>query len=321
MREEDKNISWSLLAKDLSGELSEEEHMKLQEELTENPDIEKQVKKLWGDVHYAQTLKSIDTSKAWKTVDNQITTKNNKFKLRLYTSVAASIIVIVASYLFLNIVSEYKQTTITTSQAIEQITLPDGTSVDLNFGSSITYPKNFSKEKRLVKLSGEAFFDVKRDESKPFVIETEDLNIQVLGTSFNVKAYSGSTKSEVVVASGKVRVDAKNNTENYVLEAGDAASYSSSSNTLAVHKVSSLNYKAWKTKEIEFNNTHLNEVIKTIEQTYHITIVLDKEVLTKEKQLNATFSQHSLDHVLESVCQTFNFSYSKDKGTYYISNK
>ena len=80
--------------------------------------------------------------------------------------------------------------------------LPDGTTVKLNSGSKIIIPSHFSGKKREVVLFGEAFFDVKRDEEKPFVIKTADLEVEVLGTSFDVKAYSDGTTQQVAVRSG-----------------------------------------------------------------------------------------------------------------------
>lgn len=317
MKKENENIRWSLLAKDVSGELNEQEHQLLQKELADNPDIEKQVKQLWGDAHYAQALKDIDTSKAWNSVQSQLHTKSQRWSLKWY-AVAAMFAVIFASALFFSIIAKQHNNVITTAQAIEQVVLPDGSTVDLNHGSTLTYPKVFKGKTRKVKLSGEAFFDVNRNEEVPFIIETEQVSIKVLGTSFNVKAYKGAADTEVAVTSGKVKVNSKLNAENVILEAGDAVSYSSISHTLKPHKVLSGNYKAWKTKELEFNNTKLTEVIKTIEASYHINIEFGDDIITEDKVLNATFSQYSLEHVLESVCTSFNLQYSKHDDVYLI---
>ncbi|MBK3519827.1 FecR family protein [Carboxylicivirga marina] len=320
MKKENENISWELLAKDVSGELNHQEHLQLQKDLETNPDIEKQVKKLWGDAHYAQALNHIDTNNAWNSVKKEIHTKNTS-RLKIYYSIAAVLLIALATSVFFTLFTNQQETIIITSQNTEQVTLPDGTIVDLNYGSQISYPKNFNSDIREVKLTGEAFFDVARDENKPFVIETAQLKIEVLGTSFNVKAYKGATDSEVIVSSGRVMVDAKLADNNVVLEAGDAVKYSSLSNTLSTHKIHSPNYKAWKTKEIEFNNTQLSDVFTTIEKTYHIKIELDSLVNIDNEKLNATFSQYSLDHVLDAVCATFNLQYSKKADVYLIQTK
>ncbi|MCG8580797.1 MAG: FecR domain-containing protein [Bacteroidales bacterium] len=318
MKTENENISWELLAKDVSGELSPAEHLQLQKELAKNPDIEKQVQKLWGDAHYAQALKDIDTNNAWNNVRTQMH-KNKIRHIKWLGAIAAVLMIALATSVFFGIFSETQEITVTTAQNTEQVTLPDGTVVDLNFGSQLTYAETFSADIRKVKLVGEAFFDVTRNEAKPFVIETEQLTIKVLGTSFNVKAYKNTAESEVIVSSGQVRVDAKEVDYNVVLSAGDAANYSSVSNKLATRKVITPNYKAWKTKEIEFDNTLLPEVLTTIEDTYHISIELDESLSINDKVFNGTFSQYSLEHVLDAVCASFNLKYNRQGGVYYIS--
>lgn len=318
MKKENENISWELLAKDVSGELSAEEHLQLQKELAQNPDIEKQVQKLWGDAHYAQALKDIDTNGAWNNVRSQM--HNNKIRhIKWLGAIAAVLLIAMATSVFFGIFSQQQDITITTAQHTQQVILPDGTVVDLNFGSQLTYPESFNSDFRQVKLTGEAFFDVTRNEEQPFIIETEQLSIKVLGTSFNVKAYKNTSDSEVIVSSGKVRVDAKQADYNVVLNAGDAASYSSVSNKLATRKVFTPNYKAWKTKEIEFDNTPLLEVLKTIENSYHIKIELSEALDINNKEFNGTFSKYSLEHVLDAVCTSFNLKYNKQGDVYYIS--
>lgn len=320
MKKENENISWSLLAKDVSGELTASEHQLLQKELADNPDIEKQVKKLWGDAHYAQALKEIDTNKAWNNVKGQMHTSSKVSVFKRFGAIAAVLAVILASAVFFTLFTEKQNKVISTAETLQQVILPDGTTVDLNHGSTLIFPKKFRGKTRQVKLNGEGFFDVKRNENMPFIIETEQLNIRVLGTSFNVKAYQGDDHSEVIVATGKVSVNARYLEDNIILEAGDAVNYSAKANALETHKVYTGNYKAWKTKELEFNNTKLTEVIKIIEETYHISIHVDSNIVTEDKVLNATFSQYSLDHVLESVCTSFNLQYSKRDSVYLIEN-
>ncbi len=318
MKKENENISWELLAKDVSGELKTAEHAQLQKELAKNPDIEKQVQKLWGDAHYAQALKDIDTNSAWDCVRSQM--HQNKIRsIKWLGAIAAVLVIAITTSVFFGIFTQQANITVSTAQNIEQVSLSDGTIVHLNHGSQLSYPEHFDTEFRQVRLTGEAFFDVTRNEKQPFIIETEQLSIKVLGTSFNVKAYKNTTDSEVIVSSGKVQVDAREAHYNVVLNAGDAASYSSVSNKLAKRKVFTPNYKAWKTKEIEFDNTSLSDVLSTIEDTYHIKIELSDSLQITDKVFNGTFSQYSLEHVLDAVCTSFNLKYQKQKDVYYIS--
>ena len=325
MKKENENISWDLWAKDVSGELSPEEYAILQKEMAANPDIEKQVRELWGEARYAQELKTIDADTAWKTVKTQLSglpIQRKLFNYKTYGSIAALFAVILTSVFFIKTyLSEPTFTTIHTSEAIESVVLPDGTKVDVNHGSTLIYPDVFDGDTRQVKLVGEAFFDVVRNEDNPFVIETQDLSVRVLGTSFNVKAYANSESTEVTVSTGKVSVGTKTALQHVILEAGDAATYSKTGNFLEKTKVYTGNYKAWKTKEIEFNNTRLAKVFKTIEDVYHISIEVDSMVHIEEEVLDATFSHHTLEHVMRAVCTSFNLKYEEVDGKYFISER
>ncbi len=323
MKKENRHVSWSLLAKDVSGELSPREHEELQKELVKNPDIEKQVKELWGETYYAQEINMIDVDSAWINVKAKFSNTQTKYKIiRLYRYVAIVVmlmLLLTSTFLLRNYFSEPAVIKICSTGTIKMIQLPDGTRVDLNVGSTLTYPEVFDGDSRIVSLAGEAFFDVVRNETKSFIIETEELNVEVLGTAFNVKAYAGATNSEVTVSTGKVNVGSKATSDNIILEAGDAVAYNKSIHSLKKIKVLTPNYKAWKTKEIEFKNTSLSDVFRTIEEVYHISIVIDRSLDIDDDVLNATFSHHSLNHVLESVCTSFNLKYQQVNNEYLIS--
>jgi len=325
MKRENENISWNLLAKDVAGELTPQERDDLQKALEDNPDVEKQVREMWGEARYAQEVVTIDADAAWAKVRSQFTpeqTQKRVLSKASFVAIAAMLVVILATTFFLrSYLNQPSIIQVYTAETMKSVTLPDGTTVDLNRGSTLSYDAKFDGDTRLVSLVGEAFFDVTRHEEKPFVIETEALEVKVLGTSFNVRAYSDTDNSEVTVSTGVVSVGAKTSLDEVTLIAGDAVVYNKAGNSLEKLMVSSDNYMAWKTKEIEFNNTNLVEVFETIEEVYHISIVIDDEVDVKEDVLNAAFSHHSLNHVLESVCATFNLKYQQVGNDYVILNR
>lgn len=321
-KKETNKINWDLLAKDVTGELGPDEHEQLHKSLEANPDIEKQVMQLWGDARYAQELKTIDSDKGWDKVKGQLQhgNSNKQIKLKRYIAMVASVIVLLASILVFRLVlNSNDSVTVNSAQNIEHIILPDGSGVHLNYESSLVYPNKFASKERRVKLDGGAYFDVVRNEKQPFIIETEFINISVLGTSFNVEVYDYKNNSVVTVSSGSVRVASKNINKNVVLEAGDAAIYDNNLHSFETKKVTTGNYKAWKSKEIEFVNTNILEVFETIESAYHIEIDLDSSIKTEEMVLSATFSNYSLEHVLGSVCKSFNLDYYKEEDRFIIS--
>nr|WP_321405440.1 FecR domain-containing protein [uncultured Carboxylicivirga sp.] len=316
------NIDWDLVAKDMAGELSASEHEQLNHELSGDKDLLGQLNQLWGDTKYAQEIKSIDTDKAWTKVSSEIHQKQHKhisMQWKKIVSVAASLIFILAAYVLIkNLVPNNKLLQVLAQNEITQVELEDGTLVDLNIGSSLQYPESFNTETRNVHLNGEAFFDVARNEQKPFIIETQNLRIKVLGTSFNVKANALNGDENVSVTSGRVEVWHMG--EHVVLEKGEAANFNLEAKQLIKSSVTDVNYNAWKTREIEFENVTLTEAIAVIQSVYHIKIETDNEIKPDSLMLKAQFSHDDLEHVLNVVCQTFNLTYTQQNDKYQIQS-
>jgi len=328
MKEQNINrINWELLARDMAGELSDQEHHDLNSQLQDDKRVEEvfsQVKRLWGDSKYAQELAEINTDGAWDQVQKKIATPTGGVRkmsfMRNVVAIAAMLIVMVGGYYMYSIFSAGSLQSIVVAQSQTRlVNLPDGTDVAINGGSSFTYPKDFEKDTRTVELDGEAFFNVKRDESKPFIIKTEKVQIQVLGTSFNVKAYTPDQQTIVTVSTGTVLVAVNNQSSKVILRAGESVVYDASTRELKKQVNENVNFQAWNTKEIDFSeNTALSDVFETIEAVYQIQIVLSDSSLIQGEYFNGSFKHHSLDHVLETVCQSFQINYKKDGDVYVI---
>lgn len=317
------NIDWELIAKDLSGELSSQEHEHLNAKLKEETDLMGQLGVLWGDAKYAQELESIDTSKAWDKVKGRMQ-ENEPYKRAVIglswkrvMSVAAVLMVMLSSYFIIKMmVPQVKVNSVYASHSVEKVKLNDGSVVDLNVGSTLEFPAFFEGETRTVKLSGEAFFDVVEDASKPFVIQTSQLQIKVLGTSFNVKTNALNGNEAVTVSTGKVEVVHED--KKVILIKGEVADFDAKANRLVKKTNRDVNYKAWKTKVIEFNNTPLVDILSTIENVYNISITIDETIVTDSMVLDVVFSHDDLDHVLSTVCVAFNLTFAEVGNEYQI---
>ena len=156
-----------------------------------------------------------------------------------------------------------------------EVLLPDGTKVYLNAGSRFIYPENFIDKNREVFLIGEAFFEVKHDSEHPFIVQTPDINIKVLGTKFNVSAYPSDNIVETVLTEGKVRLK-QNNTwlfsESVDLAPNQLAAYNKKSMKTELSTVDTDNYTLWKDRIFKFESTELSKVIKKIERFYNIKV-------------------------------------------------
>lgn len=318
MNRNEQHIDWKQLAKEIAGEqhhngqpLKEESHLS-------DKALVEEMKALMNDVEYAQQLETVDTDAAWGVVKGRVSKSPSK-RLSVFAWAAAAIAaVVIGSYMFFFSQGNSNRLMFDNEagQLIQQVSLPDGSAVDINRGSKVLCATDFNQSMRKVELQGEAFFDIARNESKPFVISTSGVEITVLGTSFNVKESRGSGAVVVSVATGLVKVQSQASV--IELKAGEAAHFEPLSNRLTKQSVA-MNYLAWKTREFTFDNTRLSDVLTTIGEVYAISIQAADDLETDSLVINASFANHDLDFVLTSVCSTFHLQYTIDqKGTYRI---
>ena len=147
------------------------------------------------------------------------------YPVRTFAAAAAVVLLCLsvwAAYLYMQPVSIQ---TVTTLAETRTILLPDGTSVTLNHYSSLSYPKQFKSDNREVELSGEAYFEVSKSKKHPFIVQTETIDVQVLGTHFNVDAYPDNPDVKTTLLTGSVAVSNKNNSVHMVLKPNEVAIY------------------------------------------------------------------------------------------------
>ncbi|MDN5204267.1 FecR domain-containing protein [Fulvivirgaceae bacterium BMA10] len=198
------------------------------------------------------------------------------------------------------------------SQAGSKITtwLEDGTKIKLNASSSIRFPEKFSDSSRVVYLEGEAFFEVKKDSTRPFIVRTDKVKATVLGTAFTVKAYPDESEIRVAVAEGKVKVDNEDNLTNEF------------SHTLIANQMTLLDLKmlsvtkqncnakifAWKDDVIWFEDQPLKKIFRILERWYAVKIVASDN-LNFEDKFSGSFENETLKAVLEALAHQGNFDY------------
>ena len=189
--------------------------------------------------------------------------------------------------------------------------LPDGSVVYLNSGSSLSFPGQFTGEKRLVKLTGEAYFDVKKSK-QPFEVETSALTVDVFGTAFNVMAYKNALP-EVTLERGKVVVRSKSDDQR-ILQPGEQAVIDTLDNTISVNNVETGLFTSWINNRLIFKNEPLENVIQRLERWYNISIDIEDENLA-QKRLNATIEYESISEVMEllEITLPLKFEYKKNE--------
>ena len=184
--------------------------------------------------------------------------------------------------------------------------LEDGTLVSLRKGSTLEVIE-FSDNLRKVKISGKAFFEVKRDENRPFEVITKDATVRVLGTSFQVLGEADYT--EVCVESGLVSL-AKNNSRNKMslnLSKGEMGIIRNSSQGIVKRKIIDKNFLSWKNGVLNFEGTKASEVVKTINDAYNANVTLPASL--NNCRLTAQFNQKNLEEIIQILSATFNWTY------------
>ncbi|MBD8491286.1 FecR family protein [Echinicola sp. CAU 1574] len=195
-----------------------------------------------------------------------------------------------------------------------KITLADGSHVHLNSGSKIVFPRHFKGNKREVQLEGEAFFDVARDEKKPFLVHTQSTTTQVLGTSFVIQDFKERKSTKVGVLTGKVKVTGKSASgdeiedKSYFLLPMEAVSYYAEDGSMKKCKVSYDDMFAWKDNVISFKSSNFEEVTSVLRRWFGVQFELRKG-FSSRKDFTGKFDNQSLDQILEGLSVTFGFKY------------
>lgn len=204
-----------------------------------------------------------------------------------------------------------KATPPSTFSGKRSISLPDGSKVILNENSQLSYSGDFNENTREVKLTGEAFFDIARDESRPFIVRTGQVETTVLGTAFNVKAFPELAKVEVTVVRGRVKVGNDATTFGVITpnQQIDVNTITSEHKQLTVNAQT---IASWKDEYLFLNDLTMDEAMKIIGERYDVKITFENQ-LTKDIRINATFKNNEdLQHIMDVVSAVAETQYQFD---------
>ena len=191
------------------------------------------------------------------------------------------------------------------------ITLVDGTNVWLNARTSLSYPVKFGKNNRQVVLDGEAYFDVTKDKSKPFIVQTDNYNVEVLGTQFDVNAYSETGEFETTLMSGSVKVaSASDSTQKITLKPNNKVFLQDGK--LHVTAVDDYNPYRWKEGLICFKNETFTSIMKDFEKYYGLTIQVKNKNVFKYVYTGKFRQTDGIDYALRVLQKDIKFTYQLD---------
>ncbi len=360
---------WVLLSKKLSGEAGAEELKQLESLILAHPEWQyaiQNLEDLWKNSLQKDSLQEED---AFMLHLHRMTELNIPFedepaeipaipvskarKKRWYWAAAAAIVIVAAGNLFVfgkslwnhdksaeSLAGKEVNEISTRPGSKSKIQLPDGSIVMLNSGSKLIYNKDYGIDNREVTLVGEGFFDVKKNKEKPFIINTANINIKVLGTVFNVKAYPEDKKTETSLIRGSIEVTIKNRpndkiilspSEKLVVENGlvpdkkvrqkndgELVAAPAGLNTLiAINKLkyspvdSSVAETLWIENKLVFRDESFEELAMRMQRWYDVSISITDEKLA-EKRLTGIFERETIEQALEALKISIPFHYEKN---------
>lgn len=203
------------------------------------------------------------------------------------------------------------------------VVLSDGSTVYLNSGTTLSFPNHFegSKERKVV-LNGEAYFDVQKDKSKPFLLQANEVNVKVLGTSFNVSSYTDDKEIQVVLVEGAVSMDAASIKDNAIkLSPGYQGVLSKSSLKIITQEVNTSLYTSWLNGNLIFRQAAFSDILKKLERAYGVDIKNNHPTINKIPfNTNIDIEEESIEEVLQMFSNLADFTFKKDANGRLIIN-
>ena len=314
-----------LLVKHITGEATTAEVLAVEKWLADdeaNKHYFEHFKLIWEESVQLADTTQVDEQAAWDRFQNRVQTGSfptpkakvwsmNSTLLR--AAVITGLVIGLAALTFILFQNKpgkvIAMSNIRTNDLVKSDSLPDGSIVTLNKHSQVSFPEKFDNDKRVLQLSGEAFFKVKPNKKKPFEVHTNNVTITVVGTSFNVRSRGDTT--EIIVETGIVEVATEKQTillrpgQKAIIGIGDAISQKQT-NTDQL-------YNYYRSKKFVCENTPLWKLIDKLNEAYDVQIIFGRDEL-RNLPYTTTFDNEPLDKILSVLSSTFNISVVKEKG-------
>ena len=199
-----------------------------------------------------------------------------------------------------------------------QVRFNDGTVAWVNSGSKLIYPKKFDDKKRDIYIDGELYLEVAQEAQRPFIVNTQTMNIKVLGTEFNIRSYAEESEKSVVLVEGKVEVESSDKKSKDVLLPNQGIFFKD--NLIEKKQVDVNSYICWKDGELRLDGESLRTIFDRLSKCYNINIAYSEK--DKNKQYKGRlFLGDSIEEVLNTIAVKVEFTYKKENDTIYIYKK
>lgn len=284
------------------------------------------LKDFWNEVEYEMDDKEIEKSLSEVRRKIHKTNSSSQKIFRPFVRIAAAAVVVLAMFLSYMVGTINRHEPLMVENYVEigktkHIILSDGTKVHLNAGSLLIYPDEFSGAKREIFLLGEADFDVMANPDKPFIVRSNTVSVEALGTRFNVSSYSDLNDVKVSLEEGSVHVECGLSGQDYILVPGQQVTYDKLTGKSSLSEVDLDNVTAWRRGEIVLQSVTMNELFRSLSRKYGVDIKTSMAYFNDDRYMFRFPDTATLKEVLDivkMVAQDFEYEITNNQCT--ISN-
>lgn len=198
---------------------------------------------------------------------------------------------------------------VSANQPVKEMELPDGTKVWINKNSQLKYPQHFARDKRIISLTGEAYFEVKKDPERPFFVNTEALTVRVIGTKFNLKYNNGASIAEAALIEGAIEVKGKHEEGQIVLSPGQKAVLDKETKYLKVVQENTRLEAVWHNDLIPFEKANIIEIAKVLERFYDVEITILPSIDNKNTYSGTIPRKGDIESILKALNNSIPIKY------------
>ena len=332
MKEGINKLDEELIARFLMGECSEEELHKVNAWLDESDGNVRELFRIEQIYHLGKNENFADEKKIeraekqlFKRLKQEETKRHKVRRMNTWMRYAAMLIgVFLISGLGYHIYQSQSETgalvAVTARDEVKELMLPDGTKVWLNKHTTLKYPSEFSEKGRNVYIEGEAYFEVKRNVEKPFIVRSEAMQVRVLGTVFNLKSDKANRSAVATLIKGEIEVKGNHEEGMIVLSPGQKAELNGMTRRLVVKQVDT-GIENWHNNQFVFEKADIFTIARTLENSYGVKIILAPDMDVTKTYTGALKKKNSVEEVLNSVKNVIPIEYKIVGNSVFLSSK
>ena len=327
------NLSEDIINRYLTGQCSEEELIEVNAWMKESEENARQLFRMEEAYHLGKFDRYVDKQRLaraeqrlYKRLDEEKGKQEKILRMHHWMRYAAIIAVILmlgggVGYWFYQESDRQLMVAVANEGIVKEVVLPDGTKVWLNNSATLKYPREFSEKERNVHLEGEAYFEVTKNRHKPFTVQSDAMQVRVLGTSFNFKCDKNCQVAEATLIEGEIEVKGNNEEGQLILAPGQRVEQNKSDGRLTVKQVDAKLDAVWHDNLIPFQKADIFTISKALERFYDVKIILSPDIRSDKTYSGVLKRKPEIESVLKSLQNSIPIDYKIVGKNIFISLK